>query len=69
MVETSAYFEAYRHVLLALQHSRQVDIPFLDNIVLCNRQVEPPQYLLTAEEPTYDLRCMATAGRLQVGLI
>ena len=61
MVETSAYFEAYRHVLLALQHSREQDLPFLDNIVLCNREVEPPQYLRTAEEPTYDLR--AIAGR------
>ena len=61
MVETSAYFEAYRHVLLALQDSREQDIAFLDNIVLCSRQVEPPQYLRTAEEPTYDL--LSIAGR------
>ena len=61
MVETSAYFEAYRHVLLALQDSREQDVPFLENIVYCNREVEPPQYLRTAEEPTYDLR--AIAGR------
>ena len=61
MVETSAYFEAYRHVLLALQDSREQNIPFLENIVLCSREVEPPQYLRMAEEPTYDLR--AIAGR------
>lgn len=46
MVETSAYFEAYRHVLLALQDSRELDVPFMDNIVLCNRDVEPPCGLL-----------------------
>ena len=61
MVETSAYFEAYRHILVALQDSREQDIPFVDNIVLCEREVGPPQYLLTADEPTYDLR--AVAGR------
>jgi len=59
VVETSAYFEAYRHVLVALQDSRELDIPFMDNIVLCNRDVEPPQYLRTADEPTYDLRAIA----------
>lgn len=61
MVESSAYFEAYRHVLLALQRSREEDIPFLNNVVLCNRNVDPPQYLRTAEDPVYDLR--AIAGR------
>ena len=62
MVETSAYFEAYRHVLLALQDSTEADIPFAENIVGCNRQVEPPQYLRTADEPSYDLRCIAHAN-------
>jgi len=63
MVETSAYFEAYRHVLLALQDSREPDVPFVDNIVLCNRDIEPPQYLRTADEPTYDLRAIAARKR------
>ena len=59
MVETSAYFEAYRHVLLALQDSREQDIPFLENIVFCGREVEQPRYLQVAEEPEYDLRAIA----------
>jgi hypothetical protein len=59
MFETSAYFEAYRHVLTALQASRDVDVPFSENIILCHSDVKIPQYLRLAEEPQYDLRAIA----------
>ncbi|NWZ82733.1 ZNFX1 protein, partial [Poecile atricapillus] len=45
MVETAAYFEAYRHVLEGLQKMREEDIPFQKYIVECNVQVKEPAYL------------------------
>jgi hypothetical protein len=63
MVETSGYFEAFRHVLSALKTTQQNDVPFIDNIVHCERVVEPPQYLLTADEPEFDLRAIAGIRR------
>ncbi|XP_074776511.1 NFX1-type zinc finger-containing protein 1 [Athene noctua] len=45
MVETTAYFEAYRHVLEGLQEIREEDIPFQKYIVECDVQVEKPTYL------------------------
>lgn len=45
MVETAAYFEAYRHVLEGLQEIREEDIPFQKYIVECDAQVEKPAYL------------------------
>jgi len=66
MIETSGYFEAYRHVLTALKETRQDDIPFQENIVNCKKEVPPPQYLLTAEEPSFDLRAIAGRKRSTV---
>ncbi|KAM3664102.1 NFX1-type zinc finger-containing protein 1 isoform 1-T1 [Ammospiza maritima maritima] len=45
MVETTAYFEAYRHVLEGLQKMREEDIPFQRYIVECDAQVKVPAYL------------------------
>uniref|UniRef100_A0A8D0KWH1 Zinc finger NFX1-type containing 1 n=1 Tax=Strix occidentalis caurina TaxID=311401 RepID=A0A8D0KWH1_STROC len=45
MVETTAYFEAYRHVLEGLQEIQEEDIPFQKYIVECDVQVEKPTYL------------------------
>lgn len=46
MVETTAYFEAYRHVLEGLQEIQEEDVPFQRNIVDCDSYVKEPRYLL-----------------------
>ncbi|XP_052040295.1 NFX1-type zinc finger-containing protein 1 [Apodemus sylvaticus] len=46
MVETTAYFEAYRHVLEGLQEVQEEDVPFQRNIVECDSYVREPRYLL-----------------------
>ncbi|KAG8519603.1 NFX1-type zinc finger-containing protein 1 [Galemys pyrenaicus] len=46
MVETTAYFEAYRHVLEGLQEIKEEDVPFQRNIVECDSYVKEPIYLL-----------------------
>ncbi|NWW30854.1 ZNFX1 protein, partial [Panurus biarmicus] len=53
MVETTAYFEAYRHVLEGLQRMREEDIPFQKYIVECDAQVKKPAYL--TEDTAYNL--------------
>ncbi|XP_069740716.1 NFX1-type zinc finger-containing protein 1-like isoform X2 [Narcine bancroftii] len=45
MVETTAYFEAYRHVLEGLQEMQGEDVPFQKYIVECNTDVKAPRYL------------------------
>ncbi|XP_067163733.1 NFX1-type zinc finger-containing protein 1 isoform X2 [Apteryx mantelli] len=45
MVETTAYFEAYRHVLEGLQEIHEEDIPFQKYIVECDAHVKEPTYL------------------------
>ncbi|XP_030388737.1 NFX1-type zinc finger-containing protein 1 [Gopherus evgoodei] len=53
MVETTAYFEAYRHVLEGLQEIQEEDIPFQKYIVECDVLVKEPAYL--AMGSTYNL--------------
>ncbi|NWR50263.1 ZNFX1 protein, partial [Regulus satrapa] len=53
MVETAAYFEAYRYVLEGLQKMREEDIPFQKYIVECDPQVKEPAYL--TEDTAYNL--------------
>ncbi|XP_072917712.1 NFX1-type zinc finger-containing protein 1 isoform X1 [Hemitrygon akajei] len=53
MVETTAYFEAYRHVLEGLQEIQGEDIPFQKYIVECNTDIQAPRYLLYNNQ--YDL--------------
>lgn len=45
MIEATAYFEAYRHVLEGLKEMVASEIPFQNYIVLCNTAMSPPLYL------------------------
>ncbi|KAE8575514.1 hypothetical protein XENTR_v10003856 [Xenopus tropicalis] len=56
MVETTAYFEAYRHVLEGLQEIDDQDVPFQKYIVDCQNQVRSPLYLDMGI--SYDLSCL-----------
>ncbi|XP_066288836.1 LOW QUALITY PROTEIN: NFX1-type zinc finger-containing protein 1-like [Branchiostoma lanceolatum] len=61
MVETSAYFEVYRHVLKGLQEVQQDTMPFTKYIVDCDcaNGVDPPAYLLGRNgNIKYDLRAL-----------
>ncbi|XP_063260631.1 NFX1-type zinc finger-containing protein 1 [Prinia subflava] len=61
MVETTAYFEAYRHVLEGLQKMREEDIPFQKYIVECDAQVKEPAYL--REDTAYNLAPLMKTSR------
>ncbi|XP_066055411.1 NFX1-type zinc finger-containing protein 1 [Chamaea fasciata] len=61
MVETTAYFEAYRHVLEGLQKMREEDIPFQKYIVECDTQVKEPAYL--TEDTAYNLAPLMKTSR------
>ncbi|KAL3847673.1 hypothetical protein ACJMK2_018572 [Sinanodonta woodiana] len=56
MVETTSYFEAYRHVLTGLQKIRPGDLPFEKYIVKCETEIEPPVYLRQNPNTVFDLR-------------
>ncbi|XP_069808099.1 NFX1-type zinc finger-containing protein 1 [Dendropsophus ebraccatus] len=56
MVETTAYFEAYRHVLEGLQEIDVQDVPFQKYIVSCERDVGAPRYLNAGVQ--YDFSCL-----------
>ncbi|XP_056376825.1 NFX1-type zinc finger-containing protein 1-like [Hyla sarda] len=45
MIEATAYFEAYRHVLEGLKEMAASEVPFQNYIVLCNTAMSPPLYL------------------------
>ena len=58
MVESPAYFEAYRHVLKGLQELNEDSLPFKKYLVECSADVDPPDYLRRGgdESPVcYDL--------------
>ena len=58
MVESPAYFEAYRHVLKGLQELDDSTLPFKKYLVECSKEVDPPKYLRRddSEKPIcYDL--------------
>ncbi|XP_007548089.1 NFX1-type zinc finger-containing protein 1 isoform X1 [Poecilia formosa] len=57
MVETTAYFEAYRYVLEGLQEQTEDDLPFQRYIVECSTDVSPPAYL--QRQGVYDLSHVA----------
>ena len=44
MVESSAFFESYRHVLEGLQEIEPGELPFHEHIVKCSRDVGAPDY-------------------------
>ncbi|XP_031564674.1 uncharacterized protein LOC116300052 isoform X2 [Actinia tenebrosa] len=57
MAESPAYFEAYRHVLTALQSMHEECLPFQKYLVECSKDVDAPAYLRDKKEPVrYDLR-------------
>lgn len=56
MAETTAYFEAYRHVLLGLQNVHDGDLPFEKYIVRCFPDMEMPAYLRRNVDAVFDLR-------------
>ncbi|KAK7497642.1 hypothetical protein BaRGS_00011037, partial [Batillaria attramentaria] len=47
MAETTAYFEAYRHVLEGLQEMQQ-NFPLAPYIVECQKNVKPPKYVYSS---------------------
>ncbi|XP_062590993.1 NFX1-type zinc finger-containing protein 1-like [Saccostrea cucullata] len=55
MVESSAYFESYRHVLSSLQNIKEEDLPFRRYIVEGCKDIRPPAYVEEDEEIEYDL--------------
>ena len=58
IVESPAYFEAYRYVLKGLKELDETTLPFKKYLVECSADVDPPEYLRRsdAEEPVcYDL--------------
>ncbi|XP_033626044.1 NFX1-type zinc finger-containing protein 1-like [Asterias rubens] len=56
MVESAAYFEAYRHVLLGLQRMKSDNFPFERYIVNVSCNVKTPSYLGKDCSDVYDLR-------------
>ena len=48
MIESPAYFEAYRHVLEALKTLKTEEFPFQRYIVDCCQDVDPPEYMVQA---------------------
>ncbi|XP_061687607.1 NFX1-type zinc finger-containing protein 1 [Syngnathoides biaculeatus] len=57
MVETPAYFEAYRYVLEGLQEQDENVLPFQRYIVECSKDVLPPAYLQRSD--VYNLSSIA----------
>ncbi|CAJ1050338.1 NFX1-type zinc finger-containing protein 1 isoform X2 [Xyrichtys novacula] len=57
MVETTAYFEAYRYVLEGLKEQEEDSLPFQRYIVECSSELEPPAYL--RRNDIYDLKDVA----------
>ncbi|XP_013414130.1 NFX1-type zinc finger-containing protein 1-like [Lingula anatina] len=65
MVESSAYFEAYRHVLRGLQELNQENLPLQKYIIGCDSAPRPPKYILDSGL-LLDLTCLIdrdTVGR------
>jgi hypothetical protein len=50
LIESEVYFEAYRHVLKSLQSLELEQFPLAKYIVGAHKKVEPPPYLVEADE-------------------
>ncbi|XP_077993299.1 NFX1-type zinc finger-containing protein 1-like [Glandiceps talaboti] len=68
MAESSAYFEAYRHVLKGLQEITDDSLPFKPYIINVATEVSPPKYLRHCN-PIYDLRPLVQEPDLKVKAI
>ncbi|XP_022807780.1 NFX1-type zinc finger-containing protein 1-like [Stylophora pistillata] len=64
MVESPAYFEAYRHVLRGLKEINETTLPFKKYLVECSTDVSPPEYLSC--EVTQDPICYNLSEALDV---
>ena len=63
MVESPAFYEAYQHVLKALQQMKGSQIPFSKYIVFADSDPEPPKYLQGQVSVEYDLEgCLTDLG-------
>eukprot|EP00061_Rhincodon_typus_P015521 g43241.t1 len=64
MVETTAYFEAYRHILEGLKEIKDDELPFQKYIVEGQAQIAEPKYLTSGQaytlEPLMTDRCLPT---------
>ena len=58
VLESGAFFPAYKHVLAALQKFREEDIPFVEHIVFVTPEISSPAYLKSDSE--YDLSAFQT---------
>ncbi|KAL8181432.1 UNVERIFIED_CONTAM: hypothetical protein K2H54_001711 [Gekko kuhli] len=67
MVESPAFFEAYRHVLEGLQEVVADQVPFRRYLVECERDVSQPAYLLGGAV-TLDLSALGSPGSKCGGL-
>ena len=54
MVETTAYFEAYRYVLASLQNITEGQLPFQEYIIHCKTDIKPPAYLKNQQEMKFN---------------
>ncbi|XP_046560625.1 NFX1-type zinc finger-containing protein 1-like [Haliotis rubra] len=59
MIETTAFFEAYRHVLRALQEIHEGELPFEKYIIHCETSQDSPRYLTRySGSSVYDLQSL-----------
>lgn len=55
MVESEAYFEAFRHTLLALQQTKDNEVPLQQYIVHVQKKVNAPKYLNSTTKYNFSL--------------
>ncbi|XP_032872675.1 NFX1-type zinc finger-containing protein 1-like [Amblyraja radiata] len=65
MVETIAYFEAYRHVLEGFKQIRDDEIPFQKYIVQCQTNIAEPKYLKHTSQ-NYTLEPLSRSNNFNV---
>lgn len=58
MIETVAFFEAYKHVLQGMQQLSSTTLPFQEYIVYGQKEVKLPKYLTQDTDITIDLTCL-----------
>uniref|UniRef100_W5N812 Zinc finger, NFX1-type containing 1 n=1 Tax=Lepisosteus oculatus TaxID=7918 RepID=W5N812_LEPOC len=57
MIETTAFFEAYRHVLKGLQEMATEELPMQKYIVDCDAEISAPKYLM-GQQHSYSLQAL-----------
>eukprot|EP00742_Colponemidia_sp_Colp-10_P011742 GILJ01013092.1.p1 GENE.GILJ01013092.1~~GILJ01013092.1.p1 ORF type:complete len:1832 (-),score=214.16 GILJ01013092.1:109-5445(-) len=62
LIESSAYFEAYKHVLTRLKELRTQALPFEDYLIRNIVQVKHPKYLQEKRLIRYDLNSISTGA-------